>query len=76
MWLLVRRDDVAAGIDESVNWIPALGVELDLRVDGFAALMLMLVAGIGVLVVGVLGALLRPATDASHRTARRSSAAR
>ena len=32
--------------------------------------MLILVAGIGVLVVGVLGALLRPATDASHRTAR------
>ena len=52
VWLVVRRDDVAAGIDESVNWIPALGVELDLRVDGFAALMLILVAGIGVLVVG------------------------
>ena len=52
VWLVVRRDDVAAGIDESVNWIPALGVELDLLVDGFAALMLILVAGIGVLVVG------------------------
>ena len=51
VWLLARRDDIAAGIDESVNWIPALGVELDLLVDGFAALMLLLVAGVGVLVV-------------------------
>ena len=51
VWLLVRRDDIAAGIDESIQWIPELGVELDLLVDGFAALMLLLVAGIGVLVV-------------------------
>ena len=34
-----------------VAWIPSLGVDLDLRLDGFAALMLVLVAGIGVLVV-------------------------
>jgi multicomponent Na+:H+ antiporter subunit A len=33
-----------------VEWIPSLGVDLDLRLDGFAALMLVLVAGIGVLV--------------------------
>ena len=36
---------------ETVEWIPRLGVDLVLRLDGFAALMLLLVAGIGVLVV-------------------------
>ena len=34
-----------------VEWIPQLGVDLDLRLDGFAALMLLLVAGVGVLVI-------------------------
>ena len=43
--------DDGDGADQHVSWIPTLGVELDLRLDGFAALMLVLVAGIGVLVV-------------------------
>ena len=34
----------------SVTWIPELGLDLDLRLDGFAALMVLIVAGIGVLV--------------------------
>ena len=38
-------------VTETVEWIPQLGVDLALRLDGFAALMLVLVAGIGVLVV-------------------------
>ncbi len=39
-------------VTQSVAWVPALGVNLDLRLDGFAALMVALVAGIGVLVYG------------------------
>ncbi|NLV55501.1 MAG: DUF4040 domain-containing protein [Acidimicrobiales bacterium] len=37
-------------ITESVRWVPRLGLDFDLRADGFGALMLLLVAGIGVLV--------------------------
>ncbi len=51
VWLTVRRADVAAGVDESVSWVSELGLDLDLRIDGFAGLMLLLVAGIGALVV-------------------------
>ena len=53
VWLLAALPDVVDGEvrTEHVEWIPELGVDLDLRLDGFAALMLLLVAGIGVLVV-------------------------
>ncbi|MGI9053302.1 MAG: hydrogen gas-evolving membrane-bound hydrogenase subunit E [Ilumatobacteraceae bacterium] len=54
-WLVARRADIAAGVDEVVDWVPQLGLALDLRVDGFSALMLVLVAGIGVLVVAYSG---------------------
>jgi multicomponent Na+:H+ antiporter subunit A len=37
-------------LTEQVDWVPALGLTLDLRLDGFALLMVGLVAGIGVLV--------------------------
>ncbi|MGH9270534.1 MAG: proton-conducting transporter membrane subunit, partial [Ilumatobacteraceae bacterium] len=50
-WLAVRRHDIATGIDESVVWVGDLGLDLTLRIDGFAALMLLLVAGVGALVV-------------------------
>ena len=55
VWLAVRRADVAAGLDESVSWVSELGLDLSLRIDGFAALMVVLVAGIGVLVFGYAG---------------------
>ena len=52
VWLLVQLggvfDDIP--VTESVEWVPALGMNLDLRLDGFGALMVALVAGIGVLV--------------------------
>ena len=38
VWLAVRRADVAAGLDESVSWVSELGLDLNLRIDGFAAL--------------------------------------
>lgn len=40
---------------EAVSWVPALGITLALRLDGYAALMLGLVSVVGVL-VGVYGA--------------------
>jgi multicomponent Na+:H+ antiporter subunit A len=53
VWLVVQLPAVVDGsvVTERVPWIPTLGVALDLRLDGFGALMLLLVSGIGVLVV-------------------------
>ncbi len=53
VWLAVVAPGVVDGDVRTshVSWIPTLGVDLDLRLDGFAVLMLTLVAGIGVLVI-------------------------
>ena len=45
-----RASSTATCAPATSTWIPSLGVDLDLRLDGFAALMVLLVAGIGVLV--------------------------
>jgi multicomponent Na+:H+ antiporter subunit A len=52
IWLIARLPSVLDGhpVVESVQWMPALGMNLDLRLDGFSALMVALVAGIGVAV--------------------------
>ena len=52
VWLLFQLGAVFDGsvITQSVEWVPALGMNLDLRLDGFGALMVALVAGIGVLI--------------------------
>ncbi len=42
--------DGGGAVVQDVEWLPSLGVSLGLRFDGFAALMVGLVAGIGVLV--------------------------
>ena len=64
VWLATLLPGVDDGdvLTEHVEWIPDLGVDLDLRLDGFAALMVVLVAGIGVLVVRLRRPLLRPRT--------------
>ena len=51
-WLAVVLPGVIDGrpVEETVSWIPELGLTFDIRVDGFAALMVLIVAGIGVLV--------------------------
>jgi len=48
----------AAGqpVRESFGWAPAIGLTVDLRLDGFALLMVALVSGIGVLVFGYAAA--------------------
>ena len=51
-WLSTKLDTVLDGgiVTESLTWAPRLGLSVDLRMDGFAALMVILVAGIGVAV--------------------------
>ncbi|HEY7070489.1 MAG TPA: hydrogen gas-evolving membrane-bound hydrogenase subunit E, partial [Acidimicrobiales bacterium] len=51
-WLGADAGAVLDGepVTRSVAWVPELGVDLDLRLDGFAALFVLLIAGIGVLV--------------------------
>lgn len=51
LWLIVNRTRTAGdGVTARADWVPSLGLTIDLRVDSFAALMIVLVAGIGVAV--------------------------
>lgn len=52
VWLGFQLDHVVGGgvRDQRISWMPSLGLDLDLRLDGFSAVMLLLVSGIGVLV--------------------------
>jgi multicomponent Na+:H+ antiporter subunit A len=52
-WLGASAGAVLGGapVTQSVAWVPELGVDLDLRLDGFAALFVLLISGIGVLVL-------------------------
>lgn len=51
-WLAAQAGTVLDGDDvtESTSWVPGLDLAVDLRLDGFSALMVLLVAGIGVAV--------------------------
>jgi multicomponent Na+:H+ antiporter subunit A len=57
VWLATQAPDVSDGrsVSESVEWVPQLGLDVDLRLDGFAALFVLIVSGIGVLVFGYCG---------------------
>jgi multicomponent Na+:H+ antiporter subunit A len=61
VWLALQAGQVADGgvVSESVAWVPALGLDVDLRLDGFAALFVALISGIGVLVFLYAGRYLR-----------------
>jgi len=61
-WLAVHLPDVVDGavLTERVEWLPRLGLALDLRLDGFAAVMVLLVAGIGLLVVAYSAGYFQP----------------
>jgi multicomponent Na+:H+ antiporter subunit A len=52
-WLTVVAGGVLGGrpIEQSLRWVPDIGLDVDLRLDGYAALFVLLVAGIGVLVL-------------------------
>lgn len=53
VWLATSWSVVTGGgtVEEVSTWVPQLGLAVDLRLDGFAALMVLLVSGIGVLVL-------------------------
>ena len=53
VWLVTRIGDLGSGrvVEESTSWAPGLGLSVDLRLDGFAALMVCLVSGLGVVVL-------------------------
>lgn len=52
-WLLAKLPGIVDGevTTERARWVPELGLGIDLRLDGFSAVMLLLVAGVGTLVV-------------------------
>jgi multicomponent Na+:H+ antiporter subunit A len=52
VWLTTQLPTVLDGgrVTESFSWVPGLGLAIDLRLDGFATLMALLITGIGVLV--------------------------
>ena len=49
-WTLVQMPGILSGdvYTERVDWVPALGLELLFRVDGYALLFLLVVAGAGI----------------------------
>ncbi len=51
-WAVARAPDVLDGRvpHERLDWVPALGLRFDLRLDGFSLLMVLLITGIGLLV--------------------------
>jgi multicomponent Na+:H+ antiporter subunit A len=49
-WLLVARPDRDDAVTEQLSWLPALGLNLDFRIDGLGSLMTILIGGIGVLI--------------------------
>ncbi|UDY35264.1 hydrogen gas-evolving membrane-bound hydrogenase subunit E [Dermatobacter hominis] len=61
-WLLVLSPALFDGevVTQSVTWVPQLGLDIDLRLDGFGALFVLLVAGIGTLVLLYAGSYFPP----------------
>src|SRR5690606_11103533 len=70
-WLAANAGRLADGeaVEARAEWIGGLDLALDLRVDAFAALMLVLVAGIGVLVFAYARSYLGPAPRAARAAA-------
>lgn len=50
VWLAVTISGTTDVVTESISWIPALGLDLDFRLDGFGTLFSALIGVIGVLV--------------------------
>jgi len=52
VWAATKVGEIRGGgtIRETIRWVPELGITVDLRLDGFALLMLALVSGVGLLV--------------------------
>ncbi|HEX6165912.1 MAG TPA: hydrogen gas-evolving membrane-bound hydrogenase subunit E [Acidimicrobiales bacterium] len=69
VWLGLQAGRVLDGevVSESLAWVPDLGLDVDLRLDGFAALFVALVSGIGVLVFLYAGRYLRAGGEGQGR---------
>ncbi len=65
VWLTARAPEVIDGkvLTERVRWVPELGIDFDLRLDGFGLLMAFLVAGVGVLVLAYGASYFAPRGD-------------
>jgi multicomponent Na+:H+ antiporter subunit A len=65
VWLMVRMPGVVDGdvLQTTVEWVPTLDIAIELRLDGFAALMVTLVSGIGFLVCVYAASYFRPHGD-------------
>jgi multicomponent Na+:H+ antiporter subunit A len=52
VWVVARSGDVTEGsvLSERATWVPALELSIDLRLDGFAATMSLIIAAVGVAV--------------------------
>ena len=50
VWLLASLPEQTSPLIEAVSWVPAIGLDLDFRLDGLAVLMVSLIGGIGTLV--------------------------
>jgi multicomponent Na+:H+ antiporter subunit A len=53
LWVCLRLPDVVAGrvVSEHLSWVGGLGLAIDLRLDGMAATMTLIVSGMGVLIL-------------------------
>ncbi len=60
IWFITQMHLVAEGgtVMQSVEWIPALGINLSLRLDGLSLLFALLISGIGTLIVLYAGSYL------------------
>jgi multicomponent Na+:H+ antiporter subunit A len=52
-WAMARSGGVIDGeaVTQQAQWVPEMGIGLDLRMDGFALLMVGLISGVGVLIL-------------------------
>ncbi len=71
VWLAIRLPGVLDGdpVTEHLAWAPRLGLALDLRVDGFAALMTLIVAAVGMAVFVYAAYYFSPADEGLGRCA-------
>jgi multicomponent Na+:H+ antiporter subunit A len=62
VWLIARAPGVLDGgvVRERVSWVPALGIEVGFRLDGFALLLGLVVSVVGVLVFAYAASYLDP----------------
>ncbi len=68
-WLAASIGGVLDGrpVTQSIAWVPQLGLDLDLRLDGFGALVVLLVSGVGLLVLVYARSYFPPAQEGLGR---------